>query len=76
MEGYGLTETTTVVSVNPSDKTKPGSVGPPTKGIHIKIVDDQGETVFPHERGEIIVKGKVVMKEEKRDVHKIIKLFI
>ena len=62
MEGYGLTETTAAVSVNPSDKTKPGSVGPPTKGINIKIVDDQGKTLSPHETGEILVKGNVVMK--------------
>ena len=62
MEGYGLTETTAAVAANPSDKTKPGSVGPPTQGIHIKIIDDQGKTLPPHETGEILVKGKVVMK--------------
>jgi long-chain acyl-CoA synthetase len=62
MEGYGLTETAAAITINPSDKTKPGSVGPPAIGIHIKIVDDQGKTLSPHETGEILVKGKVVMK--------------
>jgi long-chain acyl-CoA synthetase len=62
MEGYGLTETTAAVAVNPSEKTKPGSVGPPAKDIHIKIVDDQGNALPPNQTGEILVKGKVVMK--------------
>jgi long-chain acyl-CoA synthetase len=62
IEGYGLTETTAAVAANPSDKTKPGSVGPPAKGIHIKIVDDQGNALPPNQTGEILVKGKVVMK--------------
>jgi long-chain acyl-CoA synthetase len=62
IEGYGLTETTAAIAVNPSDKTKPGSVGPPAKGIHIKIVDDQGNALPPNQTGEILVKGKVVMK--------------
>jgi long-chain acyl-CoA synthetase len=62
MEGYGLTETTAAIAVNPSDRTKPGSVGPPAKGIHLKIVDDEGKTLSSHETGEILVKGTVVMK--------------
>jgi long-chain acyl-CoA synthetase len=62
IEGYGLTETTAAIAVNPSDKTKPGSVGPSAKGIHIKIVDDQGKALPPNQTGEILVKGKVVMK--------------
>ncbi len=62
MEGYGLTETAAAITINPSDKTKPGSVGPPAIGIQIKIVDDQGNALPPHQTGEILVKGKVVMK--------------
>lgn len=62
MEGYGLTETAAAVSANPSDKTKPGSVGPPGRGVQIKIADDEGKALPPNERGEILVKGKVVMK--------------
>jgi long-chain acyl-CoA synthetase len=62
MEGYGLTETTSAVAVNPEGKTKPGSVGLPVKGVQIKIVDKHGNIVSPNKTGEITVKGKVVMK--------------
>jgi long-chain acyl-CoA synthetase len=74
VEGYGLTETTAAIVTNPSDRTKPGSVGLPGKGVQIKIVDDQGDALPPNERGEILVKGKVVMKgyynlpEETREI--------
>jgi len=61
MEGYGLTETTSAVAVNPHHKKKLGSVGLPIKGIQIKIVDEHGQLMPPHTSGEILVKGKVVM---------------
>ncbi|MBW2038355.1 MAG: AMP-binding protein [Deltaproteobacteria bacterium] len=60
-EGYGLTETTAAVAVNPREKTKPGSVGISVKGVQIKIGDDQGNALSPHKAGEVLVKGKVVM---------------
>jgi long-chain acyl-CoA synthetase len=62
LEGYGLTETTSAVAVNPQGKTKPGSVGLPIKGVQIKIVDENGNVIPPHTQGEIMVKGKMVMK--------------
>jgi long-chain acyl-CoA synthetase len=74
MEGYGLTETTASVSANPSDRTKPGSVGLPGKGVRIKVADDHGNALPPNQIGEILVKGKVVMKgyynlpEETREI--------
>jgi long-chain acyl-CoA synthetase len=62
LEGYGLTETTSAVAVNPEGKAKPGSVGLPIKGVQIKIVDEHGNAVPPHTQGEIMVRGRMVMK--------------
>ncbi|MDQ7055822.1 MAG: AMP-binding protein [Persephonella sp.] len=51
IEGYGLTETSPIVSFNPPDKIKLGSVGKPIKGVQVRIED-----------GEILIKGNNVMK--------------
>ncbi|MEO0240900.1 MAG: AMP-binding protein [candidate division WOR-3 bacterium] len=56
-QGYGLSETSPVVSVNLPGKCKNESVGPPLPGVEVKIFDPDPEGV-----GEIGVKGKIVMK--------------
>lgn len=63
LEGYGLTEASPVVSVNPlNGKRKPLSVGPPLPGIEVQVVDEKGK-ILPHgEVGELIVKGDNVMR--------------
>ncbi len=63
LEGYGLTETSPVVSVNPLKGTrKPSSVGPPVQGVEAAAVDGEGNRVRTDEVGELIIRGPNVMK--------------
>lgn len=63
VEGYGLTETSPVVSTNPyGDKARLGTVGIPVPGTSLKVIDDDGNDVGLGERGELCVKGPQVMK--------------
>lgn len=61
-EGYGLTETSPVVSCNPIDGTERlGTIGVPLPNTEVKIVDDEGKELSIGERGELCVKGPQVM---------------
>ncbi len=62
-EGYGLTETSPVVSFNPLSGTpRNGSIGIPAPGTQVRLVNDAGEGVAAGEPGEIQVKGPQVMQ--------------
>ncbi len=61
-EGYGLTESTAIVSVNLPAECKPGSIGPPLRNLEVKILDDNGQKLPLNKEGEICVKGPNVMK--------------
>ncbi len=61
-EGYGLTESTCVVSAMKYDEPpRPGSCGKPLPGTELRFVDEEGADVPPGERGEIWVKGPQIM---------------
>ncbi|MGY2736980.1 AMP-binding protein [Sphingomonas sp. UYP23] len=61
LEGYGLTETTGIVSCNPPTAARrDGSVGLPVPGTDIRIVDKQGRDVPIGESGELLVRGPQV----------------
>ena len=62
VEGYGLTETSPIVAVNPltiDDYT--GAIGLPMPSTDIAIRDTEGRDVLPGEPGELCVKGPQVM---------------
>ncbi len=56
-QGYGLSETSPVVSVNLPGKCKNESVGLPLPGVEVKILEPDPDGI-----GEIAVKGSIVMK--------------
>lgn len=61
-QGYGLTETSPVVSVNLIDGTgKPESIGMPVPSTDVRIITDEGHLAAIDQAGEIQVKGPQVM---------------
>jgi long-chain acyl-CoA synthetase len=52
LQGYGLTESAPVISCNPPELYKIDAVGPPLKGVEVRIADD----------GEILVRGELLMQ--------------
>ncbi len=60
-EGYGLTETSPVVSINPGSNNQIGTIGVAVAGTEIKIVGDDGQDMPVGERGELCVRGPQVM---------------
>jgi len=62
LEGYGLTEASPVVSLNPlRGIRKPGSIGLPLPGVEVKVVRGDESEAACGEVGELIVKGPNVM---------------
>lgn len=61
-EGYGLSETSPLVSFNPlDDRAKAGSIGIPVPGCDVILVDGDGKQVASGEPGELLVRGRQVM---------------
>ena len=64
IESYGMTEASHQMTSNllPPKKRKVGSVGVPI-GIKVKIVDNNFKNLKPNEEGEILIKGKSILKK-------------
>jgi len=62
VEGYGLTETSPVVSFNPIGKEQIGTIGIPIAETEIKIQDRDGQALPQGESGMLCVRGPQVMK--------------
>jgi long-chain acyl-CoA synthetase len=57
LEGYGLTETAPVLTLNPIDALKPGSIGKPLPNVDLRIESPNAEGI-----GEIVVRGPNIMQ--------------
>jgi long-chain acyl-CoA synthetase len=62
LQGYGLTETSPVVSVNQPWAHRPGTIGLPIPDVEVSIRDEQGQALPPDEQGEVCVRGPNVMQ--------------
>jgi long-chain acyl-CoA synthetase len=61
-QGYGLTETSSLISTNPVGREKPGSVGVPVPGTEVRILDDAGTELPAGDVGEICARSPGVMQ--------------
>ncbi|NVL42118.1 AMP-binding protein [Pseudomonas syringae pv. actinidiae] len=61
-EGYGMTETSPVATVNPSQYIQMGTIGIPVPSTLCKVIDDAGNELAFGETGELCIKGPQVMK--------------
>jgi long-chain-fatty-acid--[acyl-carrier-protein] ligase len=61
LEGYGVTECSPVVSINPPEAVRPGTIGKPLPGLEICIVDlESDEVLSPNSVGMLLVSGPTV----------------
>lgn len=61
-QGYGLTETSPIVSCNSMMESRAGTVGRPIRNVQVRIVDADGVDVPAGADGEIIIRGPGVMR--------------
>jgi len=62
IEGYGLVETSPIISVNPPILRRVGTVGIPMPRVKVRVMDDDGKKLRRKKVGEFVVKGPNVMK--------------
>ncbi|MFF5960780.1 long-chain-fatty-acid--CoA ligase [Streptomyces luteogriseus] len=63
LEGFGMSETSPVVTFNHPDRPrKAGSIGTPIKDVEVRLLDEKGQDVGSGAIGELVVRGPNVMK--------------
>jgi acyl-CoA synthetase (AMP-forming)/AMP-acid ligase II len=63
VEGYGLSESTVALTVNPIEgPRKAGTVGLPLPGVEVAIMSDSGELLASGEDGEVVARGGTIMR--------------
>ena len=62
VEGYGMTETSPVISVNPVNANRLGTIGVAVPSTEVRIVADDGRDLDVGEPGELVVRGPQVMQ--------------
>ena len=62
LQAFGMTECEGYLSNRPSGPNRNGTIGKPAEGIKVRLVDVDGNDVYPGNRGEIIVQGDSVMQ--------------
>jgi len=68
VEGYGLTEASPICTITRlHQENKPGAIGTPIAGVETRIVDDAGAALPLGEIGELLIRGKNVMKGYYKD---------
>src|SRR6185437_9856673 len=61
-QGYGLTESAALISTNPTDSVRAGSVGRPVAGTEVEIRDGDGHPLPPGEPGEVCARSPGIMQ--------------
>jgi long-chain acyl-CoA synthetase len=63
VEGYGLTESSPVLTFNPlGGMNKDGTIGIPVPSTQVRCVDDAGDDVPPGQPGELVASGPQIMQ--------------
>ncbi|MBE7437051.1 MAG: AMP-binding protein [Spirochaetales bacterium] len=62
LEGYGMTETSAIISIRDVDRPTPGTVGTPIPGYQIRLVDEKGGLIDrPGVKGTLWVKSEQIL---------------